>query len=205
MVDYKEGYRHYRRYYRNLRTLYKKPPMRDFTFLVLSLLTAAFFAFFAIKPSLKTIGELVKEIKDKRMASEKLEEKINALSLAQREYASVQPDLPKIYAVLPKKSDFSLLAKQIEWLAQKNQTTLLNLRFSETSLFGEEQKELVPLEFSLNFGGEYKNFKGFLADLEKLDRIVTVETFGFSKKKLGGEEVEFPLYLELTAQGYYLP
>lgn len=204
MVDYKEGFRRYRRYYRSLQVLYKKPAVRDFTFLVLSLLTAAFFGFFAIRPSLRTIGELVKEVKDKRMASEKLEQKINALSIVQREYERVQPDLSIIYAVLPKKSDFSKLAKQIEYLAGKNKTTLLSFQIQRTSLFGEEKKELVPLEFTLNISGGYENLKGFLDDLEKLDRIVAVKTFGFLKKKTRRTETGALLSLRISAKGYYL-
>lgn len=205
MVDYQEGYRRYRRYYRNLRALYQKKPVRDFTFLVLSLLTAALFGFFAIKPSLRTIGGLVKEIKDKGLASEKLEEKINLLSLAQREYGEVQPELPTVYAVLPKKTNFSQLVKQLEYLAGENKILLLNLRIQRASLFGEEKRELTPLQFSLNLGGEYKNLKGFLEDLEKLDRIVTIEGLDFSKKKVTTGEKEVPLSLVISAQGYYLP
>ena len=146
----------------------------------------------------------MKEVKDKRMASEKLEQKINALSIVQREYERVQPDLSIIYAVLPKKSDFSKLAKQIEYLAGKNKTTLLSLQIQRTSLFGEEKKELVPLEFTLNISGGYENLKGFLDDLEKLDRIVAVKTFGFLKKKTRRTETEAFLSLRISAKGYYL-
>ena len=204
MVDYKQGYRHYRRYYRSLRTLYQKPMVRDFTFLILSLLTAAFFGLFAIKPSLVTIGGLVKEVEDKRMASEKLAQKINSLSLAQREYASLQSDLPKVYAVLPRKSNFSKLTKQIEYLAGKNNIFLLNLRIQRISIFGEKKKELVPLELDFNLGGGYRNLKVFLEDLEKLERMVTIEDLGFSKKKTGREKIGLPLSLRISAKGYYL-
>lgn len=205
MADYKESYHRYRKYYRHLQALYQRPPVKDFTFLILSLLTTAFFAFFAIKPSLKTIGELVKEIKDKRMASETLEEKIKALSLAQQEYALIQPDLPKVYSVLPQKSNFSHLAKQIEYLSGKNKIFLLSLSFEKTSLFGEEKKDLVPLDFSLEIGGEYQNLKGFLGELENLDRMVVIKDFSFSKKKMDREKTEFPLSLTGDAEGYYLP
>ena len=204
MVGYKKGFHHYQRYYRNLQVLYKKPAVRDFTFVILSLLTAAFFGFFAIKPSLKTIGELVKDVKDKKLASEKLEQKVKALSLAQREYANLRADLPSIYAVLPQKSEFSKLAKQIEYLAGKNDVFLLGLRFQKTNLFGEEKKELESLGFDFNVGGEYRNLQNFLKDLEKLERIVVIETLGFSKEKAGREEALFPLSLRISAEGYYL-
>ncbi len=204
MVNYKRGFHRYQRYYRNLQVFYKKPAVRDFTFVILSFLTAAFFGFFAIKPSLATIGELVKNVKDKRLASEKLEQKVNALSLAQREYASLQADLPSVYAVLPQKSDFSKLAKQIEYLAGKNNVFLLSLRFQKTNLFGEEKKELVSLGFDFNIGGEYINLQNFLEDLESLERIVVIEALGFSKKKAGREESLFPLSLRVSTKGYYL-
>lgn len=198
MIDHQEGYRRYRRYYRRLQGLYQKPPVRDFTFLVLSLLTVAFFGFFAIKPSLKTIGELVKEIGDKRMASEKLEQKINALSAAQQEYALVQPDLPLVLSVLPKDSDFSQLAKEIEYLASKNNLLLLSLRIQQASLFGgPEKKELISLDFDLNLSGDYLSLKNFLANLERLDRLVKIEALSFAKKEM--------LSLVITAKAYYLP
>lgn len=206
MIDYKVDYRHYRRYYRNLLELYKRPPVRDFTFLILSLLTAAFFGLFAIKPSVKTIGELIKETKDKRMASQKLEQKINALSIAQREYALIQSDLATIYNVLPKKSDFSKLAKKIEYLAEKNNTLILGFRIEKANLFGQEEKELGPLNFTLDIVGEYSDLRNLVADLENLDRVVIVESFSFSKKKKGREEETGPsLSLTVSAKGHYLP
>lgn len=206
MVDYKEGYRRYRKYHRNLQMFYRKPPVRDVTFLVLSLLTAAFFSFFAIKPSFKTIGGLIKEIEDKRMASEKLAQKINALSVAQGEYALIQSDLPKVYNVLPKKADFPKLAKQIEYLTGENNSSITALQIQGTRLFGEEKKKLSPLEFNLNITGEYKDLKKFLGDLESLDRIITVDGLTFSKKKRKKEaEAKFSLFLTIKAKGYYLP
>jgi len=206
MFDNKIGDRRYRRYYRNLRELYQRPLVRNFTFLVLSLLTVAFFGIFAIKPSLKTIGELVKEIKDKKMANQKLEQKINALSAAQREYASVQPDLPKVYSVLPRNGDFSKLAKKIEYLAENNKTLISGFRIQKAILFGQEKEDLDSLEFSLNIVGEYINIKKLLTELESLDRVVVIEGFSFSKKEKGrGEEVGPSLSLTLNAKGYFLP
>jgi len=207
MINYQENYRRYQRYYRRLIKLYRqKPVLRDFTFLILSLLTASFFGFFAIKPSLKTIGRLVKEIKDQKIASQKLEAKINALSLAQREYARVQPSLPKVYAVLPKENNFSQLAKKIEYLAQKNEIVIVNLQTQKLDLFGEKRKsELVPLEIDLVLNGNYSRLKNFMRDLERLDRLLTINSFFFSKNKLKKGEVKLPLSLKLNIQGYYLP
>jgi len=198
-----EDYRHYRRYYRRLRDFYQKKPVRDFTFLILSLLTAAFFSFFAIRPSLKTIGKLVKEIKDKRMATQKLEEKINALSLAQKEYARVQPDLVYVYTALPQKINFSRLIKKIEYLAQKNKTPLLNLRIQKVSLFGQEPKKLASFEVAFKLGGDYQNLKNLLTDLERLDRSITLNSFSFSRTQSGEEN--WPLFLTITIQSYYWP
>jgi Tfp pilus assembly protein PilO len=204
MINYNQGYRRYRRYYHNLRVLYKKPPVRDFTFLVLSLFTVSFFSFFAIKPSIKTIGELMKETKDKRGATEKLEQKINALSIAQKEYTLIQPELTTIYGVLPQKSNFSELAKQIEYLSQKNNITLLNLRVSQTSPLNEDSQSLIPLRFDVIAEGSYKNLKNFLVDLENLNRLVTTDSILISKKRGEGEVVETTLSLKISSQAYYI-
>lgn len=205
VVKYKESYRRYRRYYRHLRVFYKKPAVRDFTFLVLTLLTIAFFTFFAIKPSLKTIGGLIKEIKDKRHANEMLAKKINALALAQREYASLQSDLPVVLAVLPFKNDSSRLAKQIEYLARKNSLFILSFQIEKATLFADqEEAKVLSFKFDLHLGGEYQDLKKFIKDLGKIDRLITMESFSFSKKKSGRRELEIPLSLRIQGLAYFL-
>ena len=201
MANYQNNHHQYRRYYRRLRKIYQQPSLRDFTFLIISLFTVAFFSFFAIKPSLKTIGGLIKETKDKRMASKQLEQKINSLSLAQKESLRAQPNLPYIYAALPKSNEFSKLIKQIEYLAGKNNISLISLQLEEVDLLDSESSS--PLQLSFEAKGEYSGLKKFLNDLENLERLVVFETFSFSQDKSGLEGP--PLVLTMKINSYYLP
>jgi len=201
MTNYQNDHHQYHRYYRRLRKIYQQPSLRDFTFLIISLFTVAFFSFFAIKPSLKTIGGLIKETKDKRMASKQLEQKINSLSLAQKEYLRVQPSLPYIYAALPKSNEFSKLIKQIEYLAGKNNISLVSLQLEEVDLLNSESSS--PLHLSFEAKGQYSGLKAFLNNLENLERLVVFETFSFSQDKSGLKGP--PLALTMEINSYYLP
>lgn len=203
MIKSSQGYRQYRRYLYGLRGFSQRPVVRDLTFLILSLLCAAFFGFFAIKPSLQTIGGLIKEIKDKRFASEMLEKKINALTIARKEYDRLEADLPLIYAVLPFQTDFSKLAKQLEYLASQNQLAITSLQFEEVNLFEQEEK-LFPIKFEMEMTGDFRRMEKFVEDLEKLERLVNFENLAFYKKKPLREQ-SFPLTLTIEAQGHFLP
>lgn len=204
MIKTKPNYRQYRRYYHRLNKLYQEKAVKDFTFLILSLLTIAFFILFAIKPSLQTIGGLVKEVKDKKEASEKLEQKINALSLAQKEYLKVQPELPYIYAALPQTSKFSQLIKQLEYLARKNNVVLSSFRLDELDLLNSQKiDELLPIAVSLAADGNYQNLKSFTADLENLERLVILSSFALNQEK-SGREGQAPISLIIEAEIYSL-
>lgn len=205
MNNRQKPYHQYHRYYQRLGSLYQDQAVKDVTFLALSLLTVAFCGFFAIKPGLKTISGLVKEIRDKRGASQKLEQKINSLSLAQKEYLRVQPDLVYIEAALPKRSEFSQFIKQLEYLAYKNNVQLISFKLEKADLLPAEPKsELVTLAVDFGAAGNYEDLKKFLTDLEKLERLVILKNFDFTEEKSGLKE-ENSIMLTIQAQIYSLP
>ncbi len=205
MNNRQQPYHQYRRYYHRLGGLYQDQAVKDVTFLAVSLLTVAFCGFFAIRPSLRTISGLIKEIRDKGEASQKLEQKINSLSLAQKEYLRVQPDLVYIEAALPKKSEFSQLIKQLEYLAYKNNVQLISFKLEKADLLPVEPKsELLTLAVDFGAAGNYEDLKKFLTDLEKLERLVILKNFDFAEEKSGLEE-ETSIMLTIQAQIYSLP
>ena len=56
--DYKKDYFRYKHYYLKTKEFYQKPVTKATVNLILSLFTISFFAFFAIRPTLKTIAKL---------------------------------------------------------------------------------------------------------------------------------------------------
>lgn len=207
-VSFKSDYHHYRRYFTSISALYQKKEVRVYTELILSLLTVAFFSFFAIRPTLVTITSLVKEIGDRRMIVQKLQEKINALTLAQNEYTAVYSELPLVEEALPQKPDLSLFVRQLETVTVQNGVTLRTIQFGQVNLRGSpteakpvEKEGVSEVPFSLSVSGNYQNLKSFLQSLEDLRRLVVVSSFAF---KPGEKEEESLLILSVTGETYYL-
>lgn len=211
-VSFETEYHRYRRYFTDVSALYQKKQVRIYTGIVLSLLVIAFFAFFAIRPTLVTITSLIKEIKDNQMVAQKLQEKINALTLAQAEYAAVSSELPLLEEALPQEPNFPLFIRQLETLAFQNGVALRTAQFSQVNLRGEpasnpnsvktkQEKELPEVTFTLFASGSYQNLKGFLQSLEDLRRLVVISSFTF---KTGEREEEQLLILAVTGETYHL-
>ncbi len=202
-LDWKTEYHRYRRYFTDLSHFYKNEKTRTYTTIVLSLLTVTFFIFFAIRPTLKTIAQLIRQTKDQKTVAAELEKKINNLSEAQRNYLTVEPNLLLIEEALPQKAEVSLLSKEIETLARRSGIVIVNLRFSEVNLVGEQKNnkgEKQKVKFSFNALGSYPNLKSFLSDVMNLRRIVLVEAFSFQT----GKSDSNILSLNLNAQAWFL-
>lgn len=207
-----EDYRHYQRYFVNIRRFYQRKQVRVYTGIVLSILTVAFFSFFAIRPTLVTIAALLKEIKDKEAIASQLENKVNALNSAQIAYQQVEKDLYLIDEALPLDPNLSLFVRQLEALARRENVTIGSLQFRATTLKGEkaaaradETKTESPqtareMNFSLAVAGEYNQLKSFLNVLTRLRRLVIIDAFTFQTGKEEGEG----LVLNLNAKAYFL-
>jgi Tfp pilus assembly protein PilO len=206
--DWQTEYHRYRRYFVDLGQLYKKrKKVRVYTGIILSLLTVSFFLFFAIKPTLTTIAGLIKAIKDQRVVVDRLQTKINALSLAQSEYNLIQNDIFLVDEALPTDSQVSTLTKQLEVLARREGVTVETIKFGQVYLKGEGPKteekpknDTSSVNFSFAASGEYQNLKSFLRSLSSLRRIILVDSFAFKTGKTEGER----LTLSLNAQAFFL-
>lgn len=208
-ISSKTGRHRYQRYFTNVTALYEKKQVRTYTGVILSLLTVAFFSFFAIRPTLITIASLVKEIENKRMIAQKLQEKIDAITIAQAEYAAVSSEFPLVEEALPQEPNLPLFIRQLETLTVQNRVTLRTIQFSQVNLRGKlvaepdlvKKGEVSKVTFSLSASGSYQNLKTFLQSLEDLRRFVVISSFGF---KTGEKEEGQPLILSVTGDASYL-
>lgn len=192
----------YRRYVAGIGVLYKKKKTRVYTGIILSIFTIAFFGFFAIRPTLVTIGGLLKEIKDKREVVAQMDQKINNLNKAQTNYARIEKDLDLVNESLPLDPDLPILIKQLESLARLSSVAIESVRFEKTNLQGEIETEKGQASgFSVTLVGDYKNLKDFLSSLDTLRRIISVKSFGFTSKT--EEEIQL-LILSISAEAHYL-
>jgi Tfp pilus assembly protein PilO len=228
-------YRSYklRKYYQNLKPLFKSPQFQGYAMVAMSLFTISFFGFFAIKPTLKTITVLNRQIMDKNTLNSQLDQKINNLILAQDEYKKIQNDLSFIFTLMPYDPQFPLLFRKLELLASQNGASISDIQFNPIILYQNDkpantvksletttpetntqtpvpQKTIITppkvtssLSYTLAFAGEYQNLITLLDQLTKLDRLVTI----LSVHLVGGETAneKSKLNIVLKASSYYLP
>lgn len=196
-VESLRRFHHRYRQFSLLKGLKTKKTVQAYTILILSLLTTSFFIVTAIRPTLKTIASLMAELRDKREIDEKLQEKINALSLAKANYQLIKKDLPLIEQALPSEAEFTLLMIQIENLAIQTNVSLDKENFEDISLiFSDELK----IQFNLLVSGDYEDLKRFLAGLENLRRITVLQNFDVSKQRISEETEKAILELTLEAE-----
>lgn len=197
-----DRYHRYQHYFIGAKALYKKKKTRVYTSIILSILTVAFFGFFAIRPTLVTISGLLKEIKDKKAVVEQMDQKINNLTKAQINYSRIANELNLVGESLPQDPALPILIKQLESLARLSSVNLESIRYEKTNLQGELAKEeSQATSFNIALTGSYQNLKQFLNSLDTLRRIISVESFAFNSKI--EEEIQI-MALTINAQAYYL-
>lgn len=216
-----------------LKKLTEGPLVQAAVTVILSLFTVSFFGIFAIKPTLSTIAGLMREIKDKKIVSQQLDAKVEALSLGQTSYEKIKPYLERIENAVPAEALFLRLISEIKLLALEDQVALETASFDNFYLVNQggdlvSPQEAVPVDkkqeakpeeakaktqeskpnelvFSLSLSGDYKNLKKFVADLTKIDRLVLVEKSQFkTEPSQEKDEKNQKLVLSLNLKSYYL-
>lgn len=209
--DYKTEYNRYRRYYTELYPLLKTPAVKAYSMLILSFLTMSVFGFFAIRPTVKTIVGLNKEINDARYTDKKLQEKINQLSDAQIEFTKVQSDMPVVKAALPADSAFQSLLKQIETVTAQSGATVSGIQFQDVLLYGQDSKTkqeasgsaaISAIPFNMTITGMYGNFSNLLRALSSIDRIVGIESISIASSSTADSG---NLVITISAKAFFLP
>lgn len=137
--------RKYRRYYQRLEPLFKNRKTQAYFMVVMSLFTITFFSAFAIRPTLKTIVSLNKQIQDKSSVDERLDQKITSLIEARDAYQAIEPTVPLIYAALPQTADFPSLLRRIEIAVTLNQGIVSGIQFEPIVLHSQDAAAVVPL------------------------------------------------------------
>ncbi len=197
-----QKYRQYGRYFTDLSHFYKTKKGHVYTGIIAALITINFFIFFAIKPTLITIVQLVKQVRDQKELSQDMDKKITALNSAQDKYLLIEGQLYLVDQALPKKPDLTILIKELEALAAKSQVAIVGSRISEVQIASQEKPEegKQPIDFTFTAVGDYPKLKEFMSSLSSLRRIVTIEGFSFQNNK----DNPGLLTLSINAKAWYL-
>ena len=162
---------------RELNRFYAHPVAKVSLGLILSIITIGFFALVAIKPTLETMSNLLKEIEEKRDVDQRLAQKISALATAQRELNQKGEAAKVLDRSVPTTPQFTFLLKKLEKLAAENNLTFVSLVSSaappERTPHSGIELESIPL--ILSFSGEYNNIRTFILALTNIDRLISID------------------------------
>ena len=163
---------------------YKNPVAMVSLELIFSILAVVFFAIFAVKPTLQTMSELIKEIEDKRALDEQLEQKIASLNTAQAQYQQFSSQLYLLDEAIPKTANLVEGLKIVEKIASANDLVIQGISISAVpdelikAVEGNSKREL--LTFNIDLTGDYLKIRQFIEDLLDSRRMMLVDQVNFS-------------------------
>jgi Tfp pilus assembly protein PilO len=174
---------------KRLNTYSQKPDLRAYLELFLSLITIIVFGVFAIRPTIITIGKLLKEIKSKEETLGIMNQKIENLKTAQEVYNKNKDKIEIAKASVPDEPSPHSLVRQIEAASLDSSTTLSSLSVSAVDLVGDtgtadlqnSQTSLADenvLSISITAQGEFDRLLSFANELENLRRPIRLNEIG---------------------------
>ncbi|MDD3744689.1 MAG: type 4a pilus biogenesis protein PilO [Lentimicrobiaceae bacterium] len=172
-----------------LNEFYKRPVARVSLELFLSVLAVIFFAIFAIKPTLSTMVDLVKEIQDKQKLLSQMNDKIASMSTAQQQYTQYSNQFPLLDEALPKEPMLLNALQIIEKVASENALVVQDISVSDLPSETEEvnigNAERKTLTFNVTVAGDYLSLRQFVETLMTSRRVFLIEqvVFGASNSR----------------------
>lgn len=200
----------YRRYYREIEKAAQKPATRTYTAAIFSFLAASLFLWYAILPTMRTVVFLRREIADKTIVRQKMEDKITSLIEAQAKFDEIQDSLPLINQAIPSLPEAVEVSVQLRNLAAVSQASISALAVSSISLLGQQATQSAtatspnathefPLAITVN--GSYSALSAFLDGLLLMRRIVAIDAMGISTSTVS--DVVGPLQVTLQLRSFY--
>ena len=114
-----------------LQQFYQKPVAKVSVELFLSIGAILFFAVFAIRPTLLTMSDLIKEIQDKQKLDKQLSQKIASLSTVQPLYLRLQDQISLLDEAIPSSPQLINSLKVIEKIASNLNLVINSMNIAE--------------------------------------------------------------------------
>lgn len=222
--SWKKDYVRYRSFFLNVMATYKRrADLKVYLEVFLSLATISIFSVFALRPTLLTIAELIKDIETKEEIIAKMDGKIENLSKSQLLYNQEIRKIQLIDTSVPDTPSPENFARQIEGLSSKHNATTESITIGKTVILGaeaperkedskkdKEEKQTLPggarpmfftVKTSTPVDG-YNSLLGILTDMENLRSPVKMDSVDLQivvdRKSTGEEDVRT---LELIVSG----
>jgi len=178
---------------RELQQFYQKPIAKVSAELFGTLIVIIVLAFFAIRPTLLTMSQLLKDIDDRKKTSEDLSKKIATISTLSAEYPAVKNEVALLETIIPNTPDFDGFMRRLEKIAANNTLIIESIQATqlpkETTIndginTGENTApQMTSFVISINFKGEYAKVRNTLNDLVMMDRYVTLDSLTLNARR----------------------
>ncbi len=173
-----------------LNHFYQNPVAKVSIELMLTVGLVLFLGVFAIRPTLITMSDLIKEIDDKKELDRQLGQKIAALSTAQSEYLAVESRLEVLSDAIPTHPDVVRDLKLIEKMASDSSIVITNATIEELPkpVLGElpfEKLKRSSVTIRMSVIGDYPTIRQFAEQLRASRRVFVIEsiTFGLDQDR----------------------
>lgn len=173
---------------------YSNPVARVSLELFLTIGTVIFFGIFAIRPTLVTMSNLIKELEEKRALDTQLSQKIAALSSVQGQYAQLETRTGVLDESIPSQPFFKDALKTIEKIASDNKLVIASINAPEVpeevvATGSIDQLERVSLPLIVTVTGDYPTIRAFVEAIRQARRSMIVDDVIFSVRDERGRRV----------------
>ena len=191
-----------------LMDFYQKPVARVSIELILSIVLVIFFAIFAIRPTLITMADLVKEIADKKELNQQMDLKLASLATAQEQYELYQSQFYLLDEAIPRRLDLVRSLKKIEKLASEGQVVIDQMSLAEvpetiseemlSGNFADYQREFVAINIEL--AADYLRIRELIEKIMNLRQVIVVDQIAIDRKTESNDlsaqlRISMPYYL----------
>ncbi len=157
---------------------FKKEKAQKFTTVVLTLIAIIILALFAINPTLSTIANLQKQLDDAKFVGDRLEQKINNLSVLQTKYNSIQTELPTVYEAIPKSTEAPKITGQLQTLIKDSSMKLVSIQVS--NIVSSKKGDFSYYTFNITTQGTVENALIFLEKVETMQRVADISNISIN-------------------------
>lgn len=171
---------------KDLEQFYARPLTRVSFELIVSIITVVLFALFALRPTLLTMSDLLREIQEKQQLDQDLGEKISALATAQSEYSTYQPQIQALDQAILQQSSLEEVAYYLESLLSESGLGVQRVAFGqlpvETKTTDDPSRNPVLTQYQVQVvvEGDLVSLQNFLQRVEQVKPLFSVQGWTLS-------------------------
>ncbi|MDP4009329.1 MAG: type 4a pilus biogenesis protein PilO [bacterium] len=165
---------------------------------------ALFLAIFAVWPQVEEFRSLGLQHQEVNGALGRAEQYLKSTKAAQAMIEEHQEDVARVREAIPTDPNIALLYQRLFDGASAAGVVIDTISANESPTIGEEavDQELQSVEIVARVSGSYTGVKGFLQEVLRSYRIMTIKSLMLSSISEEGEATRFSL--DVRAQAYYM-